>query len=115
MSEDIYQKLKQLQIEDFLFLVFAVASLFDAFGNEDIRRYYTDGNGKENARRKFIISTVLIICVFLFFAKRNYNNLKKQQIGSDEYYYAYIRFVGTIFIILGESLVLYYFIKTSDI
>ena len=115
MNENIYEKLKEINWENFLFLLFATSALIDTLANEDIKRSYMDGNGKENARKKFILASCLIIFVFAFFAYRNYNNLKKYSYNSYEYKLAYYRFIGTIFIVIGELVILYYFINTEEL
>lgn len=115
MNQDIYQKLKEIKLENFAFLLLITSGIIDLLANEKIKKSYTRANGKEDARKKFILASCLILIVFGYFSYRNYNKLKTLIPGSEEYQIAYVRFIGSIFIVAGELLVLYYFINTPEL
>lgn len=115
MNENIYEKLKEIKIEDFAFLMLIVAVLIDLSGNDDLKRYYTSASGKEDARKKFILASLVIVCVFAYFAYKNYKRLNKLDPNSEEYKWLHIRFIGSLFVVIGESLVLIYFINTPSL
>lgn len=115
MNKDIYEKLKDIKIEDFAFLLLIVSGIVDMMGNEDFKKYYINGQGKVDARKKYILSSVIILIAFSYFVYRNYKVMKEFPSYSREYQYAKVRFFGSIFLVIGELMVLYYFINAPQL
>ena len=115
MRDDIYEKLSEIKIENFILSLFIAAAIIDILANEDIKKSYVRGDGKEDARKKFILASLLVLIGFSYFVYHNYKKLKQLNPNSQEYHYAYIRFIGSVFAVIGELLILYYFLNTSQL
>lgn len=115
MNNDIYKNLKDIKFEDLAFILLIVSGILDILGNDDLKNYYTNSYGKEDARKKFILSSCIILIAFGYFVYRNYKKMKELDPFSEEYKYAYSRFIGSLFLLVGELLILYYFINTSQL
>ena len=114
MNENVYNKLKEINFESLVLLLFIVAAGIDIVANDELRKIYTSGNGKENIRKKYILASCLVIVVFAYFAYVNYQKLKRFDRLSKEYQCAYVRFIGSVFALVGEILILAYFINTPE-
>lgn len=114
MNDTLFDKLNDITFESLVLLLFVAAAIIDIIANEELKKSYTDGNGKENIRKKYIMASILVIIVFSYFTFKNYNKLKEFIPGSEEYHCAYIRLIGSLFAVIGESLILYYFINTPE-
>lgn len=69
---------------------------------------------KEDLRQQYIYANILILIVFIIFMLRNYNNLSQLSKHSQEYKIAEARYIGIVFIVSGQLLVLYYFFHTAN-
>ena len=114
MNENIYDKLKEINFESLVLLLFIAAAGIDIIANDELRKIYTTGKGKENVRKKYILASCLVIVVFSYFSYVNYHKLKRFPLSSKEYQYAYIRFIGSVFALVGEILILCYFLNTPE-
>jgi hypothetical protein len=46
--------------------------------------------------------------------ERNYNNLMKEKTNSKEYHLLEIRYFGSVLLVLGQILVIYYLLNTES-
>lgn len=114
MEDALFEKLNDISFESLVLLLFIAAAIIDIIANEELKKAYINKNGKENVRKKYIIASILVIIVFSYFVFKNYHKLKKFHPSSKEYQCAHIRLLGSIFAVIGESLILYYFIHTPE-
>lgn len=114
--ENIFNdKFKLLNLENIMFILFIIASILDIDTNEKVRIAFknkeTPGN---DLRDSYIIAGFLILIVFIVFMLRNYNNLSKLRPEDEEYPFAETRFIGSVLIVIGQFMTLYYFINTTN-
>ena len=112
MNNNINEKINDLSMENIFFMLFIISALLDLTGNECLKETFLGKKTQEDARNKFILASSLLVVVFAYFAYHNYQRLKEFDENSAEYHYAYIRFIGSLLALIGEAMVLYYFVNT---
>lgn len=115
MNESFERKLNELRIEDFLYVVFIVAIIIDLLANNETKKALFGKNYEHNPSKLYIIAGLLVLLVFIFFAIRNYKEMQKQIIGTRTYNLARMRFLGSVLIVIGQLLVVFYLLNVSDI
>ena len=108
------EKLKMLDLENYMFAIFILASLLSIDANEKAKEEYKKENPlNEDFRKEYLLVGFLILSVFIVFLERNYNNLDKLSKKNKEYDFAKIRLYGSILIVLGQLLIIYYLYNTT--
>ncbi len=107
-------KMELLDIEDFCFILFIIASLIDINGNEQARIFLLKNKKLNNdLRNQYLLASFLILIVFFIFYLRNLNNLNKLDGKNQEYIYALTRYIGSLLIVLGQILIIFYYFNTT--
>lgn len=108
------EKIKLLNLEIFMYVFFIVASLISIEANNQAKNNIFKGDDiNEELRQQYLFSSYLILFVFIVFLKRNYNNLNNLSIDDPEYNFAQIRLLGSILVVLGQILIIYYLLNTT--
>lgn len=116
MNEDLNEKYKKLDLENYMFSLFIIASLLSIDVNEKAKNAYKKEDPHlEDLRKEYIVIGYLILFVFIVFLERNSNNLDKLNKDNEEYEFAKIRLYGSILIVLGQLLILYYLYNTTTL
>lgn len=81
-TEELKDKLKELNIEDFIWIIYIGIIFFSWFANSLERNYFLTGNNdsKEKYRTIMIIIFSILIIVYLYFfldSLEDFNNLKE--------------------------------------
>lgn len=114
MNKTLEEKLKLLDLENFMYTFFIIGSLLDIDANEKVRNLYVNGkNPGEDIRREYLFASYLILTVFAIFMERNYYNLNNLSKDSEEYKFAELRLFGSILIVFGQMLIIYYLYNTD--
>ncbi|MDY2575603.1 MAG: hypothetical protein SOW55_06530 [Bacilli bacterium] len=103
-----------LDIENILNLIFILASLIEIEGNNTLKKKILNNispNG--NDKQKYLIANILILFVFIAYVSRNYHNVLVLDKNDPEYKPSLSRLIGSIIIVIGEILVINYFLKTT--
>ncbi|MGM9971227.1 MAG: DUF973 family protein [Anaeroplasmataceae bacterium] len=108
-------KYELLKIEKLCYYLFIYASIIFIITTNEVKSFY-DQNKKpdKNIRNEYVFSSIIILIVFVIFMIRNYNNIKKLNKNDKEYENALIRLIGSIFIVIGQIMVVYYFYQTTN-
>lgn len=110
MNVDIEAELRKLRFEDFLYYTFLVATIIFLLANNDTRKQLF-GKKSDDASKLLLIAASLILLVFIFLAIRNYKELLTKKCGTQDYSNSKIRFIGSVIIVFGQSLVVIYFLR----
>lgn len=97
-----------------MYIFFIIASVIDMDANMKTRQLsaYRD-SPDETLWQEYIIANILILIVFIVFLLRNYyENLKPLSKEDLEYKTTWQRYMGSVSIVSGQFLVLYYFYRT---
>lgn len=113
-EKSLQEKVQLINIENLMYFLFIVASLFNILTNEEVRERYVDGSKpNEEIRNRYLVASYIILIVFIVFMIRNYNNLLKLTKGSSQYDLAQIRLIGSILLIIGQCITIYYLYQTN--
>lgn len=115
MNHLFNDKIQLLNIEYTMYIFFIIASVIDMDANMKTRQLYTYRDSPDEAlRQEYIIANILILIVFIVFLLRNYENLIHLSKEDLEYKTAWLRYMGSVSIVGGQFLVLYYFYHTTN-
>lgn len=111
MNQDQINTIKRLNFENIIWVIFIIISALDIYGDELIKKniIYNDKSSETKATNIFLILTVVSLLIYLYFLKRNYNDFNKYKNKDYE-----IRFIGSIFILIGTLCFLYFQIDTRN-
>ncbi|MCM1260960.1 MAG: hypothetical protein NC182_07520 [Prevotella sp.] len=108
-------KMQLLNIEYTMYIFFIIASLIDIDANVKTRKLYLYRDSPdERLRQQYIVANILILIVFIVFLLRNYEKLIQLSKENPEYKNAWLRYIGSVSIVSGQLLVLYYFYHTTN-
>lgn len=116
MSESVNKEINRLELENLLWLLFIVASILNIFADKMQEEYLktNDPRKEEQAKEIYIFVLVLTMILYLYFANRNYNFLKEAQRNNQDTNLLMLRFIGSVFLIIGVSLILYYQVNSKN-
>lgn len=112
MTEEKIKTIQRLSFENYIWVAFIVISALDIYGDELIKKYLRDNDLKADKRAKKIFFYIIIVTlvIYIYFLIRNYADWRKHQ--DDDAYQ--IRFLGSIFVIVGTLCFLYFQLKTAN-
>lgn len=112
--DDIISKINELEFEKILWLIFIFVAALNIYGDNLEELFITtNDNSKEQTAKKIFTFTVTIsLLIYLYFGYRNYRYTKNT--SGNEHTLACIRFAGSVLIIVGTLLILYYDIKDQE-
>lgn len=76
---DIENKLKQINTEDFIWVIYLFIILFSYVANNLERKYYLSGDEYDKLKYRKIMITIffVLLILYIYFLKDAYNELKK--------------------------------------
>ena len=109
--EDINEKLKELNIEDFIWVVYIFIIILSWYSNKLERNYYlyNDIKSKEKYRKILIIIFSIAIIVYLYFLKSSVSDINNLKV-TDSYKkknLVYLSFIGSLLIAINGFIFLY--------
>lgn len=119
MNEELENRLKKIQIEDFIWIVYLIIIGISFYANSVERDYFLNNNkqSKEKYRELEIIVFTLVVLICIYFAVDNYKDLVKlnESANSEAIIYSYLTFVGSLAALLAGVIFLYVAIKDTEI
>lgn len=105
------ETIKRLSFENYIWVIYIFIAIGNIVGDELIKKSIIEHDEASDklAKNIFTISLVITVIIYLYFLARNYSDKEKHQ--DDDVYE--IRFIGSIFLIVGILCFLYFQIKTS--
>lgn len=117
--EELSNKLQQLKIEDFIWLIYIVIIFLSWYSNNLERKYYVynDNISKEKYRNIIILIFSILIIVYLYFLKDSYNDLQKlTPYDSDKKKNLItLSFIASLLIAISGAIFLYIAIMDEDL
>lgn len=106
-------EIAELNFEKILWGIFIFISALNIYGDNIQQLFLIDHNpsNEEKAKDIFIFTLVISILIYIYFAYRNFNNIKKAKQNNIDITIYNIRFIGSIFIVVGVIMVLYFEVK----
>jgi len=118
-EEELYNKLRELKIEDFIWLIYIGIIFLSWYSNSLERKYfiYNDLRSKEQYRRILITIFSILIVVYLYFLNDSYKDVKniKPYDSNKRKNLINLSFIGSLLIAISGFIFLYIAIKDKDI
>lgn len=111
---DIRDQIEQLKFDDFLYFAFIIASVIDIYADDELKKSYMNGKEKD-VSKLYLTASAMVLLVFFFFGLRNYRQLKSLPKGTAAYKNAFMRVIGSIFLVFGQLLLLFYLMQQRKI
>lgn len=116
---DLKEKLKQITIEDYIWIIYLGIIFLSWYGNSFERKYYK--NNDLNSKTKYQNITILIfsilIIVYLYFLKNSINDIKniKPYYNKKKKDLIYLSFLGSLFVALSGAIFLFIAITDNNL
>ena len=118
-DEELRRKLKQLKIEDFVWVIYIGIIAISWYANDLERKYfiYNDLKSKEEYRSLLMLIFSILIVVYLYFLKDSYDDLRNlSESDSDEKkFLTLLSFIASLLIAISGFIFLYIVFKDKDI
>lgn len=119
MNEELYSRLRELKIEDFIWLIYIGIIFMSWYSNNLERKYfiYNDLKSKESYRKMLIIIFSILIVVYLYFLKVSLNDLKKIKPydSNKKKSLTFLSFIGSLLIAISGFIFIYIAIMDEEI
>lgn len=119
MNEELSKKLKQLEIEDFIWFVYIGIIIMSWYSNSLERNYfiYNDLESKEKYRKIIIGIFSVLIIVYLYFLKDSYEDVKNININnlSEKDYLTILSFIASLLIAISGFIFLYIALEDKNL
>lgn len=112
-------RLRQLKIEDFIWLIYIGIIVLSWIANSFERKYFIfkDLKSKENYRNLMILIFSILIIIYLYFLDDSFKDLKKLNIfdSKEKKNLTFLSFIGSLFVAISGFIFLYIIIKDEQI
>ncbi|MBE6158344.1 MAG: hypothetical protein E7159_00790 [Firmicutes bacterium] len=116
---DIEERLKEIKIEDFIWIIYIGIILLSYYSNYLEEKYFinNDINSKNKYRSIIIIIFSILLLVYLYFLKDSYDSLKSLNDNSDNktIILTYLSFIASLLIAIAGIIYLYIAINDENI
>lgn len=117
--DDLADRLRQLKIEDFIWLIYIGIIVLSWIANSFERKYFIfkDLKSKENYRNLMILIFSVLIIIYLYFLDDSFKDLKKLNIfdSKEKKNLTFLSFIGSLFVAISGFIFLYIIIKDEQI
>lgn len=118
-KEELYNKLKQLNIEDFIWIIYIGIIFFSWFANSLERNYFITGNNssKEKYRTIMIIIFSILVIVYIYFLLDSLEDLKSlnETDSKKKKDLVSLSFIGSTLILISGLIFLYIAIQDEEL
>ena len=119
MNSNVNDKLKELIIEDFIWIIYIGIIFMSWYANSLERKYYTknDENAKVKYREIMIGIFLVLLFVYLYFLYSSYQDIKELKPNDPEKKKRLIilSFIGSLFIVFSGIIFLYIAFEDEDL
>jgi len=119
MSNELEEKLKQLRIEDFIWVIYIGIIFLSYYSNYLERKYYVSGdvNSKNKYRNIMILIFSILIIVYLYFLYDSYKSINGLNCNDSEKKkrLLYLSFLASLLIFISGIIFLYIAVYDTDL
>lgn len=112
-------KLKQLKIEDFIWVVYILIIFLSWYSNNLERKYYiyNDLESKNKYRKIIIFIFSILIIIYLYFLKDSYNDLQNLNNNDSEKTrnLIFLSFIGSLLVVISGFIFFYIAVNDEDL
>lgn len=118
-KEELERKLKQLDIEDFIWIIYIFIILASWFANYLERDYYVNNNEKSKKEYQDIMIFIfsILVIVYFYFLKDSYNDIKsfKPTDSHKSKFLNTLSFIGSLLVAISGLIFLYIAINDEEL
>ncbi|MEI3530516.1 MAG: hypothetical protein V8Q75_05630 [Bacilli bacterium] len=119
VNEELDRKLKQLKIEDFIWVIYIGIILLSWYSNSLERQYFVnnDVQSKEKYRQILILIFSILIVVYLYFLKDSYDDIKNIDLydSDKKKKLIFLSFIASLLIAISGFIFLYIAVQDENI
>lgn len=119
MNEELLKKLKQLEIEDFIWLIYIGIIIMSWYSNSLERNFfiYNDLESKEKYRKIIIGIFTILVIVYLYFLEDSYEDVKNIKFNNltKKDYLTILSFIASLLIAISGFIFLYIALEDKDL
>ena len=117
--DEVNKKLRQLKIEDFVWVIYIVIIFMSWYANSLERKYfvYNDLKSKDDYRRIMILIFSILVVIYLYFLKDSFDDFKnlKPYDSLQKKNLIFLSFVGSLFVAISGLIFIYIIIVDEQI
>lgn len=117
--DELNRKLKQLKVEDFIWIIYIGIIVISWYANSLERKYfiYNDLQSKEKYRKIMIIIFSILVVIYLYFLKDSYDDLNRIKLcdSYEKKKLTYMSFISSLLIAISGFIFLYIAIMDEEI
>lgn len=117
--EEISDRLRELKIEDFVWVIYIGIIILSWYANSEERNYFLNNNlnSRDRYRAVMIFIFIILVIVYSYFLTDSYESLKKLKSNDPEQkkHLTFISFIGSLLVFISGILFLYIVIKDETI
>jgi len=118
-KDEIINRLKQLNTEDFIWIIYLGIIILSYYSNSIERQYFLTNNieSREKYRKIIILIFLILIVVYLYFLKGSIEDLQKLKPSDSEERkrLVFLSFLGSLLIAISGAIFLYIAIRDENI
>ena len=118
-NDELNEKLKQITIEDYIWIIYLGIIFLSWYGNSYERKYYINNDINSKTKYKNITISIfsILIIVYLYFFKNSVNDLKniKPYYSKKKKDLIYLSFLGSLFVTLSGAIFLFIAITDNNL
>ena len=113
-DNDTNNKIKQLNFEEFIWVIFIIISSLNIYGEELEKKYIISNREvyEKDANKIFKITLIVTFLIYIYFFKRNYNAFKNASDNEKQLYET--KLLGSSFLLAGLLLLIYFQFNQSS-
>lgn len=119
MNAEVENKLKQITIEDNIWIIYLGIIVLSWYSNYLEKNYfiYHDANNKEKYRKIMILIFSILVLVYLYFFNSSYSDLcnLKETDSKKKKELTYLSFIGSLLIVISGFIFLYIALKDDEL
>lgn len=119
MNSEIEDKLRQIRIEDFIWVIYIGIIALSYYSNYLERRYYVSGDlySKDKYRNIIILIFSILIIVYFYFLYDSYKSVSDLNVfdGEKKKRLVYLSFLASLLIFISGIIFLYIAISDTDL
>lgn len=110
---DTFSKIKRLDFENIINLIFIIVSIINIYGNENQKKYLINDNVKyeKDANNLYVVGLILVFLIYIYFFNRNFTMYKNKDNPTEK---DLIKVIGSFLFVVGAICLLYFQINNKD-
>lgn len=117
--DELNRKLKQLKVEDFIWIIYIGIIFMSWYANSIERKYfiYNDIQSREKYRKIMVLIFSILIVIYLYFLKDSYEDVKniKTYDSDEKKNLIYLSFIGSLLIAISGFIFIYIVFMDEEI